>query len=312
VEDKAMSMAARSNTRESTEPWLDRTARIPTLLLPAAAIFLCPALWPRWAWMWLIVAALLAGWKWLTWWDARRTEAPWWLHVGYLVGWPGLDARAFLCRVDRTQVTRPGAGELLWYAGNTLLGAALVWGAVRLVPAGWNLAAGWVGMVGLAFLAHFGAFGLLSWCWRAAGIEARPLMDCPIAAGTVSEFWGRRWNTAFRDLAHRYLFRPLTARLGPVGGLLAAFLFSGLVHELAISVPAGGGYGLPTAYFLIQGAGLLAERSAVGRRAGLGRGWRGRAFAVLVVLGPVALLFHRPFVEEIVVPFLAAIGAGPC
>jgi hypothetical protein len=48
-----------------------------------------------------------------------------------------------------------------------------------------------------------------------------------------------------------------------------------------ITVPARGGYGLPTAYFLLQGAGLLLERSTWGRRLGLGTGIPGRAFTLI-------------------------------
>jgi hypothetical protein len=155
---------------------------------------------------------------------------------------------------------------------------------------------------------HFGTFHLLSCAWRRAGVEARPLMNWPLASASVSEFWGRRWNTAFRDLTHRFLFRPLTARLGPRGALAAGFVFSGLVHDAVISVPAGGGYGGPTLFFTAQGAALLAERSRPGRAAGLGRGWRGWLFTMLVLAVPVGVLFHPPFVLNIIVPFMHALG----
>ena len=125
----------------------------------------------------------------------------------------------------------------------------------------------------------------------------------------VSEFWGKRWNTPFRDLTHRFLFRPATRRLAMPVALLAAFAASGIVHELVISVPAGAGYGGPTLFFLLQAAAILAERSAAGRRAGLGGGWRGRLFAAVVLLLPAVILFHPPFVNDVVVPFLRAIGA---
>jgi hypothetical protein len=76
-----------------------------------------------------------------------------------------------------------------------------------------------------------------------------------------------------------------------------------------ISLPAGAGYGLPTAYFLIQGLALLLQRSHLGRRLALSRGVAGRVFTIVVVLAPLPWLFHPPFVRNVVLPFLSAIGA---
>lgn len=90
---------------------------------------------------------------------------------------------------------------------------------------------------------------------------------------------------------------------------MAAFFFSGVVHDAVISLPAAGGYGLPTIYFLLQGAGLLAERSRLGERFGLRRGFRGRLFCAAATIAPLGLLFHPPFVREIILPMLRALGA---
>ena len=76
-----------------------------------------------------------------------------------------------------------------------------------------------------------------------------------------------------------------------------------------ISVPARGGYGGPTAYFAIQGAGMLFERCAAARRIGLASGTRGWLFTMSVLVAPVALLFHPPFVVGVIVPFMRALGA---
>ena len=75
-------------------------------------------------------------------------------------------------------------------------------------------------------------------------------------------------------------------------------------------MPAGGGYGGPTLFFLIQGAALLGERSRLGQRLGLGRGWRGWLFTVLILELPVYWLFHPPFVRHVLVPFMHVLGAG--
>src|SRR5690606_20503092 len=129
-------------------------------------------------------------------------------------------------------------------------------------------------------------------------------------ANTVSNYWGTRWNTAFRDLAQRFIFRPLLQnRFHPALATMAVFLISGLVHDLVISLPAGGGWGLPTIYFLIQGLAILLERSRFGTRWGLGDGWRGRAFAWATVLLPAPLLFHSYFLHRIILPMVQGVHA---
>jgi hypothetical protein len=90
---------------------------------------------------------------------------------------------------------------------------------------------------------------------------------------------------------------------------MTVFLVSGLVHELVISVPARGGYGLPTVYFVAQGAGLLIERTDFARRHGVGQGWRGWLFTLIVTAAPAFWLFHPRFILNVVIPFLKTLGA---
>lgn len=279
----------------------------PLIVLPVSVLLLSPHELPRWLFMWMLSFAIYAGCKWLTW---RRTavSAPWWRHAAYLLAWPGLDAKSFLSLRPPTH-ERPVLSEWLIAGAKLLTGVALFWGASRLAPERHAVLLGWLGMIGVVLILHFGLFHLLSCAWRRFGVAAAPLMNNPAKSVRVSEFWGRRWNTAFRDLTHRFLFRPLTERLGPRGALAAGFLFSGLVHDLVISVPARGGYGGPTLFFAVQGVALLGERSRIGEAAGLGRGWRGWLFTMLVLILPAYLLFHPPFVENIIVPFMRALGA---
>jgi hypothetical protein len=258
--------------------------------------------------MWLVAFAIYVGCKWLTWRRTPAPDAPLWRHAGYLLAWPGLDAGAFL-NVDRAKAEPPTAGEWLFAAAKSATGIAVLYALTPHIPTDRPYLVGWVGMIGVIFVLHFGTFHLLSCAWRSVGVSAKPLMHGPVASTSVSDFWGRRWNTAFRDLTHRFLFRPLATRIGPRWALFAGFAFSGLVHELVISVPAGGGYGGPTAFFVLQGLALLAERTQAFKRLGLGSSWGGRLFTALVLIGPAPLLFHPPFVERVIVPFLATVGA---
>ncbi len=265
--------------------------------------------WPRWAIMWTIAIGVFAIAKWLSWMSLRDSQVTGARVAAYFLAWPGLDSVAFVA--ERQAVHSPRLFEWTFAGAKTLFGLSLVAIGVSISNSANPLVAGWIGMIGIVFSLHFGVFHLLSCYWRTRGMNAPPLMDWPILATSLSEFWGKRWNRAFRDLTHRFVFRPLTSRCGLAIGSLLAFLFSGLIHELAIAVPAGGGYGGPTIYFLIQGIGLLGERSKFGRWIGLGSGWRGRLFAGAVLVAPVGLLFPRVFVVEVVVPFLQAIRSIP-
>jgi hypothetical protein len=261
---------------------------------------------PAWAVMWILCGSIFAGCKWITWRRASVGQFPAARQAAYLIAWPGMDAEAFL---GGSTGRRPARRE--WLRGGAMAGAggALFFGAARLAGASRPVLAGWIGIVGLVLILHFGAFHLLSCAWRDSGVDAAPLMCAPLRSATLAEFWGRRWNTAFRDLTHRFVFVPLAARLGPRPAVLAGFVVSGVIHDVVISWPAGGGFGGPTVYFAAQGLGLLGERSARGRRLGLGGGWRGRTFTLAVLVAPLPLLCHVPFVTRIIVPFMGALGA---
>ena len=263
---------------------------------------------PRWVFMWTVAVALYAACKWVTYHEASAGRTPGrGRALGYLLFWPGMDAPAFLYGTD--PVPAPRAAEWMAAVLKTAVGAALIWAGVRLAQPVHPLLAGWVGMTGMLFVLHFGTFHLLSLAWRTLGVDARPVMRNPPRSTSLAEFWSRRWNTAFHELATRFTFRPLLPLAGPAPATLLAFLASGLIHELVISVPARGGYGLPTGYFLLQGLGLLGERARAARRFGLGRGARGRLFALVVAAGPAFWLFPPVFVGNVILPMLAAIGA---
>jgi D-alanyl-lipoteichoic acid acyltransferase DltB (MBOAT superfamily) len=258
--------------------------------------------------MWAISFGLFFGCKWLTWWQGRRPGVPVWRNVCYLFGWPGMDAEAFLCGEHRAK--KPATLSWLLAVLKTFFGVYMLWVVTPVVPAHLFLLKGWTGMVGIIFILHFGLFDALALGWQTLGIDAEPLMESPVLARSLSEFWGRRWNSAFNRLAHELVFQPLYRRIGTAAAIMTAFFVSGLVHDLILSVPARAGYGLPTAYFILQGTGVLFERSQLGRRLGLRRGGRGRLFTVAVTAIPAFWLFHPAFIRNVILPMLQAIGAN--
>jgi hypothetical protein len=266
--------------------------------------------WPRWAQMWAMAACMYAAAKLLMWRNTVATDVPPWTVAAYVVAWPGMDPRNFVNR-GYDGGNRRGCPAREWRAaiGKLSLGVVLLFGGARLIPPQHEYLTGWIGGAGLVLMLHFGLFHLLSCAWRHVGIGAQPLMNRPLLATSLADFWGRRWNTAFRDLTHRLVFRPCATRFGSRPAALIAFLMSGLVHELAISIPAGGGYGRPTVYFAIQGAMVTIERSDWGGRHGWRAGWRARTIAAIGVLAPAPLLFPHPFMVGVIVPFMHTIGS---
>ena len=118
-----------------------------------------------------------------------------------------------------------------------------------------------------------------------------PLHQSPLAARSVADFWGHRWNLWFSDWFRRVIFLPLRNR--PVVALVLVFAVSGLMHEWVINLPlycltGRAPFGSMMGYFLLQAAGVLVERHLFKRRAGLRR-----VFAWVVVLVPAPLLINE-------------------
>jgi hypothetical protein len=258
--------------------------------------------------MWALSFALYFSLKWLTWWQARFLIVhPAWRSVAYLLAWPGMDADAFL---NATQnVPSPSPSQWLWATGKIAAGAILLWVVARSIPQRDPLTQGWTGMVGLILLLHFGLFHLAALLWQHFGVRAKPIMRAPLRSTSLGEFWGKRWNLGFRQFAHELIFRPTYRRLGAGAAGFLVFVASGLIHDLVISLPARAGYGLPTLYFVIQGAGVMIERSGLGKLTGLATGVRGWCFTVVFLVAPVFWLFHPWFVLRVILPFMRAIRA---
>src|SRR5262249_7934420 len=154
---------------------------------------------------------------------------------GYCLGWVGLDADEFCARSAPT--SRPYVREWAAAVGKTLLGAAVLWKVLRLLPAERPALIAGAGFAGLVIFLHFGLFQLRALVWRQSGVAVQPIMHGPLLATSLADFWGRRWNRAYRRVSYEYFFRPAVSRFGVATGTLTAFLMSGLVHEVVISFP---------------------------------------------------------------------------
>jgi alginate O-acetyltransferase complex protein AlgI len=152
---------------------------------------------------------------------------------------------------------------------------------------------------------HFGALRVLKGALRAAGYPVRTLFPNVLASRGIGDFWSKRWNVGYSQMMQRLVGRPVEHRLGSGAGVMAVFLGSGVLHELAITLPVRSGVGLPTLYFALHGMLTLFERK-------LGRPI-GRLPALLAVVLPLGLLFPPAFQQEVIARCLgvfAAAGAG--
>ncbi len=230
--------------------------------------------------------------------------------LAFVTAWFGMQPRLFASRAGGGRAVRHAVRGAATLVRRGLARVAL--GLVLIALARWtwvatgsHLGASLLLLPGISFVLHFGLFNLNAALWRARGVPAYALFRNPIASRSLTEFWGRRWNLAFAEMTSLAVFRPLRRAIGPRVAVAAAFLFSGLLHELAISVPVGAGFGLPLAYFALHGGAMLAERplSARGHLAG----WRGRAWTVAWVVAPMPILFHVPFLRAVVWPLIGMV-----
>lgn len=118
--------------------------------------------------------------------------------------------------------------------------------------------------------------GLLRGILGVLGADSPPLHRDPIAARSLREFWGERWNLVVNRWLRTHCYLPQARRRRPVLGLCLAFLASAALHAWFIGVALGprmaASMGL---YFLIQGLLLVIEGPlGVARwREPLGRVW---------------------------------------
>src|SRR5258706_4313930 len=138
-----------------------------------------PLEWPRWAQMWTLALAIYVGCKWLTWHRTAVGDVPAWKHSAYLLAWPGLDAASFLAEGSTALRSDCRSTEWLRATAKLVTGMTLLFGVARMIPAQHPYVVGWIGMIGIVLILHFGALHLLSCTWRGLGVDARPVMNRP-------------------------------------------------------------------------------------------------------------------------------------
>jgi len=212
-------------------------------------------------------------------------------YVLFLFAWPGVVPDCFAKREPARSID---ASEFLAAWARMSAGIAFILALAVSAPRLSDAVLGLAGTAALLLALHLGIASLLPWLIRWAGFPGPDLFRQPWASRSLAEFWGRRWNLAFVETMRCLLLRSFYRRLGRGGSQFAVFAVSGLLHELAISFPAGGGWGLPLGYFLLHGALVAVEK----RFRIVNRAW-----TWFWVIAPAPWLFHEPFRRVLIVPF---------
>jgi hypothetical protein len=88
-----------------------------------------------------------------------------------------------------------------------------------------------------------------------SGIRFAEVFAHPALSRSPADFWGRRWNRFYRDVAYRHLFLRLRPRWA---ALLAVFAVSAAAHEYLVVISLGHTRGELAAFFLLHGLATLA------------------------------------------------------
>jgi hypothetical protein len=111
----------------------------------------------------------------------------------------------------------------------------------------------------VAFSVIMQALGQACWAgWQLLGIRSKPIVDNIWLSRTPADFW-RRWSWPVHAWLNRYVYLPWGGRPRAGRAVMAAFLVSGLAHEVIAGVGLGRVTGHQAAFFLVSGLGVLAS-----------------------------------------------------
>lgn len=155
-------------------------------------------------------------------------------------------------------------------------------------------------LIALSLILHFGVLQIAAGIMRYLGVPVTLLFKDPIKSKSLDEFWGKRWNVAFVELTTIAVLRPLKKKLGNKTAFWASFIFSGLLHELAISLPVKSGFGRPLLYFFLQAFLIIVIEK--GFLKNLNSPFLKSLWVLACLILPIFLLFHEQFIQKIIKP----------
>jgi hypothetical protein len=103
-------------------------------------------------------------------------------------------------------------------------------------------------------------FEVCGLCFLMPGYSLPLMHRAPLAARSVGEFWGQRWNIIVSAWLRTFVFWPLARRRFAGVGVFCCFLVSGAFHAWPMWAALGKVAALSTAvFFVFQGVVVLAE-----------------------------------------------------
>lgn len=143
-----------------------------------------------------------------------------------------------------------------------------------------------------------------------AGVELEPASNEPYLSTSLQDFWGKRWNLAVTTTLRDTIYKPVRRATGevigkdlaPVPAVMAAFLVSGLMHELLFyNVTHVYPTWEVTLFFVLHGICLVVELRL--KNWVQGRGWQlpwvvSTGLTLGFVVGTSLWLFFPPVVRS--------------
>ncbi len=240
-----------------------------------------------------LILVLLTGMKVVTAAAYPRLRFTWFKWTLYCFTWVGMNPEIFFKQRLATDKSLFYRGMVFLASGVTILFLLRFFLSPGSIPTGVSYyLLSLVILIALSMILHFGLLNISAWALQQFGYPAYSLFRAPLSAKSLTDFWGKRWNLAFTEMTSVTVYRPLFKKYSLIVALIVSFAVSGLLHEVALSLPVQSGYGLPLVYFVIQLMLVVAEQKFFIRKPG----------SVWVIAGliiPLPLLFHPSIMKAV-------------